>query len=285
MVIIGTSREKETEFMTEHPQSPSQSIKSGAGHNHAAGEFVEDVPYEDLKQQAREMTERLRRITDDDRQRVAADLKESGHQQTIQSSAPYLLQGFFSGRLDLDVELTRRYPAPPLLSNMTFAPKPGQMRRHGFAQFASQDTSSMMTVEIHGSSDTLEIGFLLFSMIGVRFTLESIGEHNRQRFAESLDRALERENGIAFLWTRERWERDYVIFVVRHGFAKMYAFGPGRVEAACRLTPDGVIQFRTWLGGFWKDAPPTAAEPPMTETPPASSAPPETTTPDSTFTW
>jgi hypothetical protein len=265
-------RSLESQKMTEHHPS-SKPV------GHVPGEIIEDVPKEDLKQQAREMTEMLRRITDEDRQRVASDLKESGHQQTIQSSAPYLLQGFFSGRLDLDVELTRRYPAPPLLSSMTFAPKPGQTRRHGFAQFTSQDTSSMMTVEIHGSGDTLEIGFLMYSMIGVRFTLESIGERNRQRFAESLDRAIERDNGIAFLWTRERWERDYVIFVLRNGFGKMYAFGPGRVEAACRLTPDGVTQFRTWLGGFWKDSAPPPSEPP----PAAPSQPSQP--PDTTFTW
>ena len=46
---------------------------------------------------------------------------------------------------------------------------------------------------------------------------------------------MHRDNGIAFLWTRERWERDYLIFVVRDRFARLYAFGPGRFDAACRL--------------------------------------------------
>jgi hypothetical protein len=206
--------------------------------------YVDGMPVEQLVKLAREFTQR---ITNEDLQRLAADLNESGHQRTIQSSAPYLLRGFFTGKIDLDVELNRRYPTPPLLSNMTFAPKPGQVRRHGFAQFASQDNSSVMTVEIHGSSGALEIGFLLYSMIGVRFMLGAITEQHRMRFLD----LLERPSGIAFLWTRERWERDYIIFVVRDRFARLYAFGPGRNEAACRLTPDALAQLKAWLTGFW----------------------------------
>src|SRR5579871_4936742 len=97
---------------------------------------VDGIPVEELVRLTREFTTR---ITNEDRQRLAADLSESGHTRSIQSSAPYLLQGFFTGKLDLEVELNRRYPTPPLLSNATFAPKPGQSRKHGFAQFVSQD--------------------------------------------------------------------------------------------------------------------------------------------------
>ncbi|MHB8630247.1 MAG: hypothetical protein ACYDBJ_29235 [Aggregatilineales bacterium] len=204
--------------------------------------FVDGIPVEDLVRLTREFTGR---ITNEDRQRLAAELNESGHQRSIQSSAPYLLQGFYTGKLDLDVELTRRFPAPPLLSNATFAPKPGQHRKHGFAQFSSQDTAASMTIEIH--SDALEVGFLLYSMIGVRFTLGEIAEAARNRFLE----LLARPNGIAFLWTRERWERDYLIFIIRERFTRVYAFGPGRVEAASRLTPDSLEQLRAWLSGFW----------------------------------
>ncbi len=224
--------------------------------------FVDGIPVEELVRITREFTNR---INNEDRQRLAADLTESGHQRSIQSSAPYLLQGFFTGKLDLDVELVRRYPSPPLLSNMTFAPKPGLHRKHGFAQFASQDTSSVMTIEIHSTSGAaLEVSYLLYSMIGVHFTLGEISEASRKRFLE----LIQRPNGIAFLWTRERWEHDYIIFVVRDRFARMYAFGPGRVEAACRLTPDGIVQLHTWLTGFWElgdipEPPSPAGDPPL----------------------
>jgi len=208
--------------------------------------YVDGIPVQQLVKETREF---IARITDKDRERLAADLTESGHQRSIQSGAPYLLQGFFTGRLDLDVELTRRYPSPPLLSNATFAPKPGQQRRHGFAQFASQDTASTMTIEIHTTTGALEISFLLYSMIGVHFTLGAIAEPQRKRFLD----LMTKDDAIVFLWTTARWEQDYVIFVIRGSFARMYAFGPGRVEAACRLTPDNIEQLRTWLGGFWNE--------------------------------
>jgi hypothetical protein len=229
--------------------------------------YVDGIPVEELVRLTREFTAR---ITNEDRQRLAADLSESGHQRSIQTSAPYLLQGFFSGKIDLDVELNRRFPSPALLSTMTFAPKPGLSRKHGFAQFSSQDTSSVMTIEIHGSSSTLEFSFLHYSMIGVRFTLGAISDPHRKRFLE----LIERDNGIAFLWTRERWERDYIILVVRDRFARMYAFGPGRVEAACRLTPDGLGQLRAWLHGFWDVVKPDV-----------DTNPTDPTSPEKPFSW
>ncbi len=212
---------------------------------------AQDIPFAELVRAAREMTNR---INNEDRQRLAADLSESGHNRAIQSSAPYLLQGFFTGKLDLDIELMRRYPAPPLLASMTFAPKPGQSRKHGFAQFASQDTASVMTIEAHSATGALDFTFLLYSMIGVHFTLGAIPEANRKHFLS----LMERKEGVAFLWTRERWESDYVIFVVRDHFARVYAFGSSRVEAACRLPPEAVTQLRLWLTGFWN----LNAEPP-----------------------
>lgn len=231
--------------MSERNESPVPTGASESDNGPRYAEkpgFVDGIPVEDLVRLTRQFTGR---ITNEDRQRLAAELNESGHQRSIQSSAPYLLQGFYTGKLDLDVELTRRFPAPPLLSNATFAPKPGLHRRHGFAQFSSQDTAASMTIEIHNGA--LEIGFLLYSMISVRFILGEIAETARDRFLD----LIARPNGIAFLWTRERWEHDYLIFVIRERFVRVYAFGPGRVEAASRLTPDGLEQMRAWLTGFW----------------------------------
>lgn len=250
-----------------HESSATSDNTHPSGVDELAG-YVEDIPVEELVRITRELTNR---ITNEDRQRLAADLSESGHQRSIQTGAPYLLQGFFTGKIDLDVELMRRFPSPPLLSTMIFAPKPGQQRKHGFAQFASQDTASVMTVEVHGSGGSLEATFLLHSMIGIHFTLGEIAEPSRKRFLE----LIERPTGIAFLWTRQRWESDYLIFVIRERFARIYAFGPGRVEAACRLTPDGILQLRTWLAGFWTAAPEPEAPP----------LPPATAPTDNPFSW
>jgi hypothetical protein len=203
--------------------------------------FVDGIPVEELVRLTREFTAR---ITNDDRQRLARELNEGG--RSIQTTTPYLLHQFFIGKIDLDVELAARFPTPPLMSSGSFSPQPGKSARHGMALFNNQDASASAVFEIHGTS--FEVGFLLSGMISVRFSLPNIGDTQRARFVELMTRL----NGIAFLWTKERWERDYLIFVVRERFARIYAFGPGRFEAACRMTPDMLEKLMSWLGGFWQ---------------------------------
>ena len=108
-----------------------------------------------------------------------------------------------------------------------------------------EDGAAGLSFEIAGND--LEISFLLGGMISVRFALAGLFDVSRQRFLE----LMQRSNGITFVWTKERWERDYLVFVVRERYARMYAFSPGRFEAACRLTPDGLEQLVAWLTGFW----------------------------------
>ncbi len=216
--------------------------------------FVDGIPVEELVRLTREFTAR---ITNEDRQRVALELSESGHHRSIQSSAPYLLQQFFTGRIDLDVELARRYPSPPLLASASFNPEPGTRARYGLVQLSGQDNAASLMIEMHRLPDTLELAFLLQGMIAVRFKLGVIADTPRKRFVE----LMRRQNGIAFLWTRERWENDYLIFVVREYFARLYAFAPGRFDAACRLTPEGLGQLVTWIDGFWETGEDTPEEP------------------------
>ncbi|MEP7289210.1 MAG: hypothetical protein ABI947_25955 [Chloroflexota bacterium] len=224
--------------------------------------FVDGIPVEELVRLTREFTAR---ITNEDRQRLALDLSESGHQRSIQSSAPFLLQQFFTGKIDLDAELARRYPSPPLLSSSSFTPEIGKQARHGFALFSSQDNAAAMSVEVHGASGALNIGFLLQSMISIRFSIGATADSQRKKTLE----LLRRQNGTAFLWTRERWESDFLIFVVRDHFARIYAFGPERFDGACRLTPDCFDQLLTWLETFWMNPePPEVSGSDMEESPP-----------------
>jgi hypothetical protein len=219
--------------------------------------YVDGIPVEELVRLTREFTAR---ITNEDRQRLTLELNETGHQRSIQTSAPFLLQQFFAGRIDLDVELARRYPASPLLSSPSFTPEPGKRTRHGYAQFMSQDNSAAMMVELRGDNGAIEVCFLLQSMVSVRFNLSAITDVHRRRFLE----LMRRPDGIAFLWTRERWEQDYLVFVVREQFARVYAFGPGRYDAACRLTPDCLDQLMAWLAGYWSSG---EESPPQEESP------------------
>ncbi len=247
--------------MTDWPDATNPAGDQPASKSRPATDqpgYVDGIPVEELVRMTREFTAR---ITNEDRQRLTMELSETGHQRTIQTSAPFLLQQFFTGRVDLDVELARRYPASPLLSSPSFTPEPGTRTRHGYAQFMGQDNAAAMTVELRDSG-AIEVSFLLQSMIAIRFNLSAITDVHRKRFLE----LMRRPNGIAFLWTRERWENDYLIFVVREHFARVYAFGPGRYDAACRLTPDCVEQLMAWLAAFWS----AGEEPPPQEELPSS---------------
>lgn len=204
--------------------------------------FVDGIPVEELVRLTKEFTAR---ITNEDRQRLTLELTEGG--RSIQSGAPYFLQQFFTGKIDLDTELQRRFPGAPLLSSPSFTPAPGKRARRGLAQFKSQDEAASLVIDLQGIDGSLEASFLLGGMISVRFTLGLIADAQRKRFLD----LMRRPNGIAILWTRERWEKDYMIFVVRERFARLYAFGPGRYDAACRLPPEVLENLLQWLGGFW----------------------------------
>ncbi|NDJ77083.1 MAG: hypothetical protein GYB65_12580, partial [Chloroflexi bacterium] len=216
---------------------------------------LDEIPVEELIRLTREFT---RRITDQDRQRLAVDLRESGHQNTLKITAPLTLQQFFSGEIDLDTELARRFANAPLLSHVRFFPKPGQrLVRQANAILASQDDSTIVTVDADletGPEASLEFTFTLFSALGLRFRLDPLVTVDRRRWLDMLDR----NNGIAFLWTRDRWEQPYVIFVIREGFARVYAFSPLGFEAAVRMTPDLVRELADWLENIWFPVEPPA---------------------------
>lgn len=206
--------------------------------------FVDGIPVEELVKMTREFTAR---ITNEDRQRVAAEIAESN--RTITTAVPYILGQFFKGKSDLDVDLSRRFPSAPVVQPTTFLPEPGKRMRYGMAQYLSQDGAAGLTVEMLNIAGDLEFSFLLQGMIAVRFSIAGLAEPQRIKFSS----LLRRKDGIVFLWSRERWEKDYLIFVVRERFTRVYAFAPGRFEASCRLTPDGLEQFNTWLAALWID--------------------------------
>src|SRR5688572_4335837 len=79
--------------------------------------FVDGIPVEELVRLTREFTAR---ITNEDRQRLALEVTESG--KSLQTGLPFLLQQFFKGKIDLDVELGKRFPSSPLVSSVSFLP-------------------------------------------------------------------------------------------------------------------------------------------------------------------
>jgi hypothetical protein len=214
----------------------------------ASSPELDEIPVEELIRVTREFT---RRITNQDRQRLAMDLRDSGHQRSIQVSAPLALQQFFSGEIDLDTELARRFANAPLLSHCRFVPPPGEpVRRQASGIFASQDDAVVLTIDTHLTAESevaLELTITLFGTLALRFTLSPLVLTDRRRWID----LMRRDSGIAFLWTRERWEQPYIVFVVRENFARLYAFSPQGYEAAVRLTPDMVTALLDWLETLW----------------------------------
>ena len=211
---------------------------------------IDEIPVEELIRITRAFT---RRITNQDRQRLALALRESGHHRSIRTTAPIELQRFFSGESDLDAELAQRFPNAPLLSHLRLIPRPGEpAQRQATAIISSQDDSASMMIDVPVSipdpqSATIDVSFSLMSMLAVRFTVAPLVEQDRARWLD----LMRRENGITFLWTHYRWEHPYVIFVVREHFARLYAFSPAGIEAAARLTPDVLDDLIGWLEGLW----------------------------------
>ncbi len=178
---------------------------------------------------------------------LQAELALSGHQHTIQNSAPALLQRFFSGEIDLDTELGRRFEAAPLVSTISVRPEPPAVAVRSTAELTTQDNSASLVVDISRTSGVVELGFTLGAMLSLRFQLNNLPEVDRRRWLA----LMRREQGVAFLWSRARWERDYMIFSVRKYNIRAYAFSPRGYEAAIQMTPDVLETFLNWLEGYW----------------------------------
>lgn len=212
---------------------------------------LDELPAAELIRITRAFT---RRITNQDRQRLAFELRESGHYRAIHTSAPPELQQFFVGEIDLDEELSRRYVNAALLSHARFTPSPGDPpRRQSSAIFSSQDDSVSMTIDAFPGADDsarLEFTFTLFSTLALRFPLYPVLATEVSQWLK----LMRRDSGINFLWTFNRWEQPYFIFVVREHFARFCAFSPHGYEASVRLTPDMVALLCNWLEATWLPA-------------------------------
>ncbi|WP_119067821.1 hypothetical protein [Aggregatilinea lenta] len=192
-----------------------------------------------------------RRVTNQDRQRLARDLRESGHMRSVASDAPIDLRQFFAGEIDLDDDLSQRYVNAVLLSHIRLLQAPGDPPRcRAAATFNSQDDSVSMNVDaFHDAAGDIHMNFTftLLSTLSQRFSLNGVPPVDARRWLE----LMRRDSGITFLWTHARWEKPYFIFVVREHFARFYAFSPQGYEASVRLTPDMVTQLCTWLEKVW----------------------------------
>lgn len=172
--------------------------------------------------------------------------------------APWTLQQFFNGDIDLDAELAKRFPTMPMMSMVKFRTL-GSTSGRRVATLSSQDGSASLTFDGDMATKVVQMSFTLGSMLTLRFTMNDLSDLDRARWLELMRRE---EGGLAFLWGQARWANDYVICIARKYFTNFYAFSPHNFEAAVRFTPSVVGQVLDWLEEVWTSGPPPEETPP-----------------------
>lgn len=162
--------------------------------------------------------------------------------------APWELEQYFEGEIDLDRELASRYPNMPLMSLVNFRTL-GTRSRRGVALLSTQDNAASLRIEVDQKSRGMHLVFTLSSMLSLRFRMEGQSDKDRAAWLE----AMRREQGeTTFLWGTARWDSDYIICAARRHFTNVYAFSPDSFEAAARLTSDVSRRVLDWVEQFWR---------------------------------
>jgi hypothetical protein len=160
---------------------------------------------------------------------------------------PWALQQFFNGQIDLDVELSKRYPAMPMLSIMQKRPL-GEHPARRVCTLSVQDGAAALNLDADLNTRVVHFSFTLSGMLTLRFTFDTLSDADRRRWLELMRRE---EGGLAFLWGRQRWESDYLICISRRHHTSLYAFSPAGFDAGVRLTAQITRQMVDWLEEVW----------------------------------
>lgn len=173
-------------------------------------------------------------------------------------NTPWVLQQFFNGEVDLDVELAQRFQSMPVMATINFR-STGTKSKRGVATMTTQDGSAQVIIDVDAVSKIAQFSFTFGSMLTLRFKLDELSDVDRSRWLELMRR---KEGGLTFLWGPNRWDHDYLICVSRRYFTNLYAFSPHNFEAVIRMTPEITRSLLNWLETFWKESAPAKDEPP-----------------------
>ena len=189
------------------------------------------------------------RISSQDRERLLRDLSGTGSlRRSIKiDQAPLTIKQFLRGEIDLDNELARRFAKAPLMTSIARSPQDTRPASRATAMLTSQDGSAGISLDLYHDQGLTEATFTLGYMLALRFRLGGLSSYDKRRWLD----LMRREAGAAFLWTSRRWEDDYLIFVLRPNYVRMYAFSPDRHEASARLTHPVARQLINWLDVRW----------------------------------
>mgnify|MGYP001205323943 FL=1 len=169
------------------------------------------------------------------------------------STAPWLLQQHYNGRINLTDELTLRYPSLPLLTIVKLRKGKG-MEQPALASLSAPDGTASLLVEAQPGSRIVDFAYTFGSMLTMRFRLSDLSHMDCTHWLELTRRD---QDGVAFLWGKSRWEKDYLICTIRRQFVSLYAFSSQGFESGVRLTHDAKGQVHDWLHVLWSaDLPP-----------------------------
>lgn len=172
---------------------------------------------------------------------------------------PWTLQQFFNGEIDLDLELSSRFPKMPMMSRIKFREVGVNSQVHA-AMLSTQDGRANLTIDADPKTRRMQMSFTIESMITLRFMLARLSDMDRDRWLELMRRE---QGGLAFLWGPDRWQSDYIICLGRKYFTNLYAFSPNNFEAGIRMTPNVSKELLDWLERIWNLESPDEEPPPL----------------------
>jgi hypothetical protein len=174
--------------------------------------------------------------------------EDQAQNEALPKVAPWVLQQYFDGEVDLNRELGARFPQIPVMSLINVR-EVGTKSPRGVAMLATQDGAASLVVEVDSPSRAVQFTFVHSSVLALRFFPGKLTQADRAQWLEP----MRRETGeAAFLWDQSRWENDYLIGLAHKTFTNLFAFSPYHTEAAARLTPEVARKLLDWLGLYWQ---------------------------------
>ena len=172
----------------------------------------------------------------------------------LPAAAPWMLHEFLNGNMDekaLDQELGRRFPNMPVMSNAHF--RTGDTAgRYGIATLSTQDNAAALIVDVDRSTRVTQFSFTLRSMLSLRYNFAALTAMDRSRWLENVRL---KDTHLAFLWSQQRWQGDYLLCVTHKYHTTIFAFSALHFESATRLTGDVSTKLLDWLDDYWKVEP------------------------------
>ena len=182
---------------------------------------------------------------------ASANMEEPQKQLASAEQTPWTLQQFFNGEIDLDVELSKRFPNMPMMTSVKFRTLGSKSGRR-VATTTTQDGSSSLVIDADMETKAIQLSFTYGSMMTLRYSLINLNDIDRSRWLELMNRE---QGGLAFLWGPSRWQDDYLICIGRKYFTNLYAFSPNQFESAVRLSPGVISDLLQWLDDIWHTEP------------------------------